>query len=98
MEEENENAPSQFWPSWRYGPGGRSEIFTSPEEVPAGWEDHPSKVSDKPIKDEDDEKDDDPYKGWGIAKMKEELKERKVDFNDKWPPHKLLSLLKQSEK
>jgi len=33
-----------LWPGWFYGPGGQSAIFQSRDEVPAGWEDHPSKV------------------------------------------------------
>jgi len=35
------------WPAWRYGPNGRAEIFQSAGEVPAGWQDHPTKVSGK---------------------------------------------------
>lgn len=35
------------FPSWRYGPGGQSQIFNSEEEVPAGWVDHPHKVEEK---------------------------------------------------
>lgn len=32
------------WPGWFYGPNGEAEIFQSRDEVPKGWEDHPSKV------------------------------------------------------
>lgn len=32
------------WPGWFYGPDGAAEIFQCREDVPAGWEDHPSKV------------------------------------------------------
>lgn len=32
------------FPSYRYGPGGKAQIFQNAEDVPAGWEDHPSKV------------------------------------------------------
>jgi hypothetical protein len=35
---------NQTFPSFRYGPGGRSAIFRSAEEVPEGWQDHPSRV------------------------------------------------------
>lgn len=31
------------WPAWRYGPGGESKIFEKASEVPAGWQDHPTK-------------------------------------------------------
>lgn len=34
------------WPSVRYGPNGAEAVFHSPDDVPAGWEDHPSKVKD----------------------------------------------------
>lgn len=32
------------FPSCRYGPGGACAVFDCEEDVPAGWEDHPSKV------------------------------------------------------
>lgn len=35
----------QNWPSWRYGPNGQAQIFEHEEQVPEGWEDHPSKVA-----------------------------------------------------
>lgn len=35
------------WPSCRYGPNGQSAIFNSEDEVPAGWVDHPAKLTDK---------------------------------------------------
>lgn len=34
------------WPSWRYGPGGKSNIFNEGGVVPKGWEDHPDKVKE----------------------------------------------------
>lgn len=34
----------KMWPAWRYGPDGAAEIFNSEDEVPKGWQDHPSKV------------------------------------------------------
>lgn len=37
------------WPSWRYGPGGKSAVFESEADVPKGWEDHPTKVDGHPI-------------------------------------------------
>lgn len=35
------------YPAWFYGPNGQSQVFNSDVEVPAGWQDHPSKVADK---------------------------------------------------
>lgn len=35
------------WPAWRYGPGGKSAVFESEKDVPAGWQDHPTKVGEK---------------------------------------------------
>jgi hypothetical protein len=32
------------YPAWFYGPNGQSRIFQHDSEVPAGWQDHPSKV------------------------------------------------------
>lgn len=37
------NTDDKNWPAWHYGPNGESQIFQSEDEVPAGWEDHPSK-------------------------------------------------------
>jgi hypothetical protein len=36
------------WPGWYYGPDNASAIFESADEVPEGWEDHPSKVKAAP--------------------------------------------------
>ncbi len=32
---------NEGFPSWRYGPNGEESIFTTPEQVPAGWQDRP---------------------------------------------------------
>lgn len=32
------------FPTWAYGPNGKSGIFERAEDIPAGWTDHPSKV------------------------------------------------------
>lgn len=37
---------SVVWPSWRYGPKDQAAVFEREEDVPMGWEDHPSKVKD----------------------------------------------------
>jgi len=49
----------QEWPSWRYGPKGAADIFNSEDEVPEGWQDHPSKV-DGNIDDPEPEKAEEP--------------------------------------
>jgi len=36
---------NKSWPAWYYGPNNQAEMFSSAEEVPAGWVDHPSKVA-----------------------------------------------------
>lgn len=36
------------WPAWRYGPGGKSDVFQHESDVPNGWVDHPSKVVEAP--------------------------------------------------
>lgn len=40
---------SDQFPGWYYGPNGESQIFNSIEEVPEGWEDHPSKVKEPQV-------------------------------------------------
>ena len=35
---------NKSWPAWYYGPNNQAKVFSSPEEVPSGWQDHPSKV------------------------------------------------------
>jgi hypothetical protein len=37
-----------LWPSWRFGPNGEAEVFEAEADVPAGWTDHPSKVTVEP--------------------------------------------------
>ena len=32
------------YPAWRYGPNGDAKVFARAEDVPAGWQDHPSKA------------------------------------------------------
>lgn len=34
----------EFVPTWRYGPDEQAMICYSEDEIPEGWEDHPSKV------------------------------------------------------
>lgn len=38
---------SKRWPAWYYGPDDAAEIFSSADDVPEGWHDHPSKVGEK---------------------------------------------------
>lgn len=33
------------WPAWYYGPNNAGAVFDKEADVPAGWVDHPSKVS-----------------------------------------------------
>lgn len=35
-------ADENAWPAWYYGPDGKSAVFNSAEDVPAGWVTHPS--------------------------------------------------------
>jgi hypothetical protein len=37
------------WPAWFYGPNNQADTFSSPEEVPAGWVDHPSKIEGEKV-------------------------------------------------
>jgi hypothetical protein len=37
------------WPAWYYGPNNQSDTFASPEDVPAGWKDHPSLVEPEKV-------------------------------------------------
>lgn len=46
----NEVVDKEF-PRWYYGPDGQSKIFERGEEVPEGWEDHPSKVKEPKVGD-----------------------------------------------
>jgi hypothetical protein len=41
---QHETAPG--FPAWRFGPNGEESIFTTPEQVPAGWQDRPFKAAD----------------------------------------------------
>lgn len=44
---------AQNWPAWYFGPEGKSGIFQNQAEVPAGWEDHPSKVEGGAVESDD---------------------------------------------
>lgn len=86
----------RFWPSWRYGPGGEAAVFNSPEEVPEGWEDHPSKVKEpKPAKQVQaeaavmDELTD--------QEIMEQLSAAGLQFNKNWPRSKLLAVLEKGK-
>lgn len=35
------------WPAWYFGPDGARDIFEREEDVPKGWQNHPSKVKQK---------------------------------------------------
>lgn len=37
----------QTWPSWRYGPDGKSTVCAGPEDVPKGWLAHPKDFESK---------------------------------------------------
>ena len=38
---------NEGFPAWRYGPDSQESIFTTPEQVPEGWADHPSAFAPK---------------------------------------------------
>ena len=42
--ESEETTVLNDYPAWFYGPGGEGQIFQTAEDVPEGWEDHPSKA------------------------------------------------------
>lgn len=87
------------WPAWYYGPDGAAEIFNNDDEVPEGWQDHPSKVGgQKAPKADAVVPVDSPYKDWDDAKVVGELKQRKVEFGARWPRNKLEALLIADDK
>lgn len=87
----------QSWPAWFYGPKGQSQQFSNEEEVPEGWVDHPSKLN-KPKGKEPQQPAPSPYKDKSDADVIKELKERKIDHNEKWPRAKLEALLIEDDK
>lgn len=88
------------WPAWFYGPKGQSEIFQSEEQVPEGWEDHPSKFQRGASKTATTPTPPEPskYKDKTDAEVIEELKKRKIDHNARWPRPKLEALLVEDDK
>lgn len=56
MGDKNELDPKK-WPAWRYGPGGQSKLCPTPDDVPDGWVDHPSKLEDGGEAEDDDVED-----------------------------------------
>lgn len=74
------------WPAWRFSPDGESQLFEKAEDVPEGWTSKPpSVIYEAPAQSAKINKEDvikqlqdfsvdiDPR--WGLAKMKEVLKE-----------------------
>jgi len=99
IEDPNPTGEKVSWPAWYYGPDGRAEIFKSAEEVPSGWEDHPSKV--KAPKGKGAAKEpvvtDDPYKDLSDGDIMKKLDDAKVDYKTDWPRDKLVALLKAND-
>lgn len=90
---------SSQWPAWFYGPDGAKEVFNNEDEVPAGWQDHPSKVGgEKRAKKDEQVTDESPYRTWDDAKVITELKIRKIEFGERWPRQKLEALLLTDDK
>lgn len=93
----NPSGEKVSWPAWFYGPDGASQIFDNSDEVPSGWEDHPSKVKASPAakaakvnKDVEDAEFEDVSDG-DIMKA---LDEAKVEYKTDWPRDKLIAVLK----
>lgn len=84
---------SRDWPSWRYGPGEQSAIFNSPEEVPEGWEPHPSMVKQPKAK-AAKEAENTEFDKLTVPELQAACTERKIEFQEKWPRDKLISILK----
>jgi hypothetical protein len=86
------------WPSWRYGPDGQEAIFQSEDEVPEGWEDHPSKIGKSAKSVDDDDKTADGYEEFSEADLITELKGRKAEFSEKWGKPRLIAALRKLDK
>lgn len=43
------------FPRWAYGPKGEAQIFNRVEDIPKGWQDHPSKFEKRKAKEESTE-------------------------------------------
>lgn len=105
MGTESKHTPEQRWPAWWYGPEGQAELFNSEEEVPQGWEDHPSKHNPKNRNsgstngtgNDGKSAQDDNYSKLTDAEVFAALDKAGVAFNKKWPRTKLESLLRDAE-
>jgi len=71
------------WPSWRYGPNGEAEIFEKAEDVPKGWQDHPSKFKRREKGEVEKEDDGDADLG-GLTREQiiGDLQRRNVSFKE----------------
>lgn len=76
------------WPAWYYGPDDQAKIFHSADEVPQGWETHPSKVRQPKKAASDDDRT--------IDSIKAELDAKKINYQANWPREKLLSVLSKA--
>lgn len=86
----------QSWPAWFFGPNGAKQIFQSADEVPAGWQDHPSKVGAGPdvtVADDDPRVvkliDDNTAEDLvGHLELMQEQNDE-IEFSPKWPKLRL---------
>lgn len=70
-----EQQVSTDFPRWAYGPGGQAQIFERAEDIPEGWEDHPSKVR---VADEVEESTEQVEESVSEVDMRVSLDEKKV--------------------
>jgi hypothetical protein len=80
------------FPSYRYGPGGKAEVFQSADDVPPGWVDHPSKLKDAKAPEEATER------RAGRAELMEQLRQRGIQYAPNAGGAELAALLAASEK
>ena len=94
-----DDAPKQSknWPAWYYGPSDQAQIFNNADEIPQGWEDHPSKVKKSPAaRQAAKDAQNDPYKDWTDEQLKAELDKNGVKYQDAWTGDKLRAVLRAS--
>ncbi len=78
----------QRWPAWFYGPDNQSAVFESPDEVPEGWDDHPSKVSGSEGSEEN-------ISSLTKKQISERLTEAGIEHDANWTKDKLVALLEE---
>lgn len=83
------------WPAWYFGPNGEERIFQKIEDVPKGWQDHPSKFKPRAPEGETEDAEGEPLE-LTREQIVADLERRGVSFKPTATDKALLRLLEKT--